>query len=178
MRSTGLPNPGSTPSRRLAAPEALETSANRPTAATPPSACFHELIASLPSEVPSSTQTLDQLTGRVADKSLSHKAWRGAVASQPQSIDNGNTSASQLFLGNTAVKSFTEQSYVKRVAIRTALIIQKRKLPHVPESPESRRAGIGRPDRCDPRRHPKPDLERVAHRQQADEPRPGQGGRC
>jgi ElaB/YqjD/DUF883 family membrane-anchored ribosome-binding protein len=42
------------------------------------------------------------------------------VASQPQSLDNGNTSASQLFLGNTALKSFTEQSYVKRVAIGTA----------------------------------------------------------
>jgi ElaB/YqjD/DUF883 family membrane-anchored ribosome-binding protein len=38
----------------------------------------------------------------------------GAVASPPQSLDNGNTSASQLFLGNTALKSFTEPSYLKQ----------------------------------------------------------------
>jgi ElaB/YqjD/DUF883 family membrane-anchored ribosome-binding protein len=60
------------------------------------------------------------------------------VASQPQSLDNGNTSASQLFLGNTALKSFTEQSYVKRVAIGTALIISPRKeTPPMSPSPQN-----------------------------------------
>ena len=59
------------------------------------------------------------------------------MASPPQSLDNGNTSASQLFLGNTALKSFTEQSYVKRVAIGTALIIPKKETPPCPRVPRS-----------------------------------------
>jgi hypothetical protein len=54
---------------------------------------------------------------QVAVKSLVTQSFQQRVASAPQSLDNGNTSASQLFLGNTALKSFTEPSYLKGVAI-------------------------------------------------------------
>jgi hypothetical protein len=53
---------------------------------------------------------------QVAVKSLVTQSFQPGVASAPQSLDNGNTSASQLFLGNTALKSFTEPSYLKGVA--------------------------------------------------------------
>jgi ElaB/YqjD/DUF883 family membrane-anchored ribosome-binding protein len=36
------------------------------------------------------------------------------VASPPQSLDNDNTSASQLFLGNSALKSFMEPRYLRQ----------------------------------------------------------------
>jgi hypothetical protein len=75
------------------------------------------LIANPPVGIPRARFTLDQLLRQVAVKSLVTQSFQPGVASAPQSLDNGNTSASQLFLGNTALKSFTEPSYLKGVAI-------------------------------------------------------------
>ena len=102
------------------------------------------------------------------------------MASPPQSLDNANTSASQLFLGNTALKSFTEQSYVKRVAIGTALIISTRK-ETPPMSPSSQNpdaqelAGQIDAIRADIQSLTST-VSRIANKQ--SEPRPGQGAGC
>jgi ElaB/YqjD/DUF883 family membrane-anchored ribosome-binding protein len=59
------------------------------------------------------------------------------VAERPQSLDKGNTSASQLFLGNDALKSFTEPSYLTGVANSKAFVSLQGRNPPMSPSPQN-----------------------------------------
>src|SRR6476620_7745508 len=126
-----------------------QSRATRPNAAMPLSTCFHELIARPSPWIPALIHFRPTRPASPRQKPLSTSLARG-VARPPQSLDNDNSLASQLFLGNNALKAVTELRHLNQ---HCHLFLSVRKeSSHVPEPAEPRQSGIGQPDRCHPRR--------------------------